>query len=168
MSLDSLPEPTPPPDAERHVRLYRFQWVGVFLLAVFPVLGALGYFGETWADTRAEDGGLAASIRYPDRFRYKELNSLTLQIRNAGESVVDTLTIAQDTALANRFSTVHAIPSFTRAYEVELTAVQPGETRLVVVELQAEEYGRHEGPLTITANGSRTPLRVPLSIVVFP
>lgn len=165
MPVDPQPEPPPPPRTPRRVRLYAFQWFGIALLAVMPLLAALGQLGETWDEATMSGEVLAVSVRWPTRFRYKQLNSITVQVQNVGAATRDTVTVSLDTALANRFSTVRAIPAFARAYEAELTDLRPGESRLVVMELQAEEYGRHAGALTIASGES---LRMPLSIRIFP
>lgn len=165
MAVDALPEPPPAPSAPRRVRLYAFQWFGLALLAVLPLLAALGQLGETWDEATMSGDALDVSVRWPTRFRYKQLNSITVQVRNVGVATRDTVTVSLDTALANRFSTVRAIPAFARAYEAEITDLRPGESRLVVVELQAEEYGSHTGALTIESGEA---LRMPLSIRIFP
>lgn len=165
MPDEHVPEPPPPPRLPRRFTLYPFQWIGFALLAVFPVLAAAGVFGESWQEVRVAGGSLDVAVRFPDRYRYKQLNSVTVQVANAGPRTLDTVTVSLDTALANRFSTVRAIPAFARAYDAEVTGLHPGESRLVVIELQAEEYGRHAGTLTLRADDV---LRVPLSIRIFP
>lgn len=165
MSLDHLPDPPGPPEAPRHVRLYRFQWIGLPLLAIVPILALAGAFGESWRVEEATSASLDATVHYPSRYRYKQLNSIEVWVTNRGAAAVDTLTVALDSALANRFSTVRAIPSFREPWEVELTDVLPGETRLVVIELQGERYGRHVGDLELMGLDT---VAVPLSIRIFP
>lgn len=165
MSEKDLPEPPQLPDAPRHVRVYRYQWVGLVVLTVFPLLAALDVFGEHWTVERMDGVSLEATVRYPDRYRYKQLNSVTVQLTNTSGVTLDTVRVQLDTALANRFSTVTSTPSFDEPYSVPLTGVAPGETRWVVIELQGEEYGRHEGELRIVGGDT---LRLPLSIRIFP
>lgn len=165
MPLDNLPDPPGPPEAPRRVRLYRYQWVGLGLIALLPILALAGAFGETWSTATGRSAALEVEVRYPTAYRYKQLNSLELRIRNTSAATLDTVTVSLDASLATAFSTVRATPAFVRAYETDLIDLRPDEVRLVVIELQAERYGRHEGVLR--AAGPDT-VRIPLSITIFP
>jgi hypothetical protein len=165
MPLETMPEPPSPPDVPRRVRLYRYQWIGVGLLLIMPVLAMTGFFDETWRATEAAGAEFQLAVRYPDRFRYKQLKSMQVRVRNTSTARLDTVTIALDTALANGFSTVRAVPAFSRAYEAELTGIEPGESRLLILELQGETYGGHRG--WIRASRADT-VGLLVSITVFP
>lgn len=162
-------EPQPPhaPDVSRHVHLHPWQWVGVPLLLLIPLLALLGVFGESRATVRAETAQIALELQYATRYRYKTINSLSLDVTNRTGAWLDTVTVEIDTAYVSRFSNVAAIPSFTGAYTIELTAVEPQETRSVRVELQGEHYGRHRGELRATASGADT-ARLQMSTFIFP
>jgi hypothetical protein len=54
----------------------------------------------------------------------------------------------------------------TQAYEVDLDNVLPGETRIVLVEVEAAAYWRHEG--FIEAEASDRIIRVEVRSFVFP
>jgi hypothetical protein len=140
MSIHRTDEPPPPPDAPRRLRLYRFQWAGLALLASLPVMALAGVFGETWKVASARSSVLAVTLKYPDRFRYKQLNQLEVQVENT-------------------------IPPWSQAFELLLTDVRPRETRLALVEIQAERYGMHRGTLSVIAGDTLT---VALSTMIFP
>ena len=165
MPLKDLPEPPSPPSAPRRIRLYRYQWVGLPLLALLPVLALAGVFGVSWTDADASSESLAVDVRYSNRYRYKQLNRIEVRVRNIDVARLDTVTVALDTALAARFSTVRSVPPFVGTYRTELTGLEPGEERLVVIELQAERYGRHEGLLEVIGPDT---VALPLSIFIFP
>ncbi len=165
MPVEELPDPPAPPSLPRRIRLYRYQWVGLGLIVALPVLALAGVFGESWRSEEARGADVEAAVTWPERFRYKQVNSIEVRVRNTSSRVLDTMTVALDTALAGRFSTVRAIPSFTRPYETDLTDLRPGETSLVLVEIQAERYGRHEGTLSVI---HRDTVRIPISIRIFP
>ncbi|HEX6133313.1 MAG TPA: hypothetical protein VFZ24_05105 [Longimicrobiales bacterium] len=164
--VDSLPDPPGAPRTRRHVSLFGFQWVGVAVLAAFPVLALLGVFGERWATVESTGGPLHVNVRYPTVFRYKMLNAIDLDVRNTGTAVIDTITVALDTVYASRFSTITAVPPFSGPYEVELPAVQPRETRRVRIEIQAERYWVHAGTLTVATRTDT--VRVPLRTTIYP
>jgi hypothetical protein len=177
MSIEALPDPPAPPEVERRIRLYGYQWIGLALLAVVPSLAIAGFFGARPTTETVENAGLALSVTYPDRLRYLQFDDIQVRVVNTSDAPLDTLHVALDSALANRFLEVSATPPFERPYELTLTDLAPGETRFAVIALRANEYGRHEGELTLRGGGSSaspTPhasvaaLVVPLAIRVFP
>lgn len=162
---DRLADPPEPPEVERRVRLLPMQWVGIPLLLVPVLLAAFGVFGESWDTATASSATISVDVRWPTRFRYKQLNEVHVWVENRTGGVLDTVTVALDTAYASRFSTVTAIPDFDDAYSLSLVALRPGERRLAVIELQAERYGRHEGRLDVVAGDTA---RLRLHTIVFP
>ncbi|MGH7480624.1 MAG: hypothetical protein ACRELV_00585 [Longimicrobiales bacterium] len=165
MPEHELPEPPPPPDVERRLRLHRHQWIGVPLLALLPILAVAGVFGESWRVEQRANEQLELTLRYPTRYRYKQLNSIELWIRNRSPATIDTVSVAVDTAFGNRFSTVRSIPGFDSPYELSLTRLEPGESRMVVIEIQGEHYGRHSGRLEVHAADT---LGVTMTTFIFP
>lgn len=164
--VDTLPDPPEPPEIRRRLSLYRFQLIGLPFLLAIPLLALFGVFGERWQNVRAEDGVLEASARYPSAFRYKMIDAIELHVRNRGHAVIDTITISLDTVYAGRFSTVTAVPPFTGPFELELTGVEPGASRRVRIEIQAERYWSHSGNLMVAAD--RDTIRMPLTTMVYP
>jgi hypothetical protein len=164
--VDTLPDPPEPPEIRRSLSLYRFQLIGLPFLLAIPLLALFGVFGERWQDVRSSQGVLEVSGRYPAVFRYKMIDAIELHVRNRGDAVIDTITVALDTAYAARFSTITAVPPFTGPFELDLTAVEPGASRRVRIEIQAERYWSHSGHVTVAA-GSDT-IRIPLTTVVYP
>lgn len=161
------PDPPQAPEIDRRFRLYPYQWIGLPLMMLVPVLALFGVFGQSWDTARGATAALELELRYPSRFRYKQLNGMDVYVTNSSGRQLDTVTVSFDTAYINRFSTVTFVPSATGAYEVELTKVEPDERRLIRVELQGEKYWLHRGLIQAWAAGSDT-LRVPVSTVVFP
>lgn len=165
------PEPPPPlrvPDAPRAFRLHRYQWVGIPLLFLVPVLALLGVFGETWERAEADSTDLALEVRYADRYRYKMINAVEAWVENRSGTRLDTVVVAFEEAYVGQFSTLTFIPAPTEPFEVELYGVAPGERRLVWAELQAERYGRHTGTLRAYAVGRADTASVVFSTLVFP
>lgn len=160
-------QPPSPPSTRRRIHLSIPQAVGVGILLLVPILALFGVFGESWAVARGGSGGIELEVRYPDRYRYKQLNEMEVTVRNRTARVIDTLTIRVDPRYLDRFSTVQSIPSQQGLYEVPLVAVQPGEQRRAHIEYQAERYGRHSGALIATDGGADT-ARVQLQTIVFP
>lgn len=134
-------------------------------LAILPLMAGFGLFGERWSTVDARTPSLELSLTYPTRFRYKQLNQLELWVRNTGARTTDTLRVSLDTAFARMFSTITAIPPLDEAYALSLLPIAPGDTRLAIVEIQAERYGRHRGTLRVAGADTAA---IPLTISIFP
>lgn len=164
--VDSLPDPPDPPEIRRRLSLYRFQLLGMPFLLAIPLLALAGVFGEGRRTVSDAQGALTVSVRYPSIFRYKMIDAIELHVRNRGATRLDTVTVALDTAYAGRFSTVTAVPPFTSPFAIDLPHLEPGESRRVRVEMQAEQYWSHSGSLVIAA-GPDT-IAVALTTLVYP
>ena len=105
-------------------------------------------------------------MRYPSVIRYKILDHIEMHVRNRGTAHLDTVIIALDTTYARRFSDVVATPSFDDDFQIPLSQLGAGESRLIRIQLKAERYWRHRGELHVTA-GSDT-VRVLFSTIVYP
>lgn len=152
----------------RRLELHRYQWVGLPLMLLIPVLALFGVFGETWGRADDVSADLALRVEYPTRYRYKQINALEVFVENVSGGPLDTVVVAFDPAYVLRFSTPTFIPAPEVPYEVELLDVQPGEVRLVVAELQGERYGRHRGAVEAYRPGSSDTARVAVSTIIFP
>lgn len=167
-----MSRPLPPvlrtPDRPRRVTLDRLQRIGVPLLSAVPLLALLGAFGESRVRGDEAGAGLSVQVEYSSRYRYKQINTLRVQVENGTSHALDTVVVELDSAYAARFSTLMFIPSARAPFEMELLDLQPGEVAGVWVELQAERYGRHRGDLVVYASGLPDTVRISLSTFVFP
>jgi|SRR5205085_5452315 len=150
---EAFPGPARAPDVARHIALTRKQLIGLPLLAAIPILSLLGVFGEQRSDVHATSRSVAMSIRYPTRFRYRQVQPLDIAVRNTSEQVIDTIQVSLDTAYISRFSSVRIEPAPNTAFVVLVTNVRRGESRLISAELWGERYGRHQGRITAIARG---------------
>lgn len=171
MSPNEVPQPPQPPPFERRLKFPPLQIVGMVYILILPVLAVLGVFGESFASIDASGPTLEMSVDYPSRYRYKMTNPVNVTLRNVSGEVLDTVTVSFDADYIDQFSNVTFTPSVDTVtgneYQVELTDIGPGETRVVTVEIRAERYWRHSG--TITASpGSGEPIEVKISTTVFP
>lgn len=166
--MSEIPHSLQVPDHARRVRLSRYQWVGVGLIILVPLLALFGAFGESSARGQASSAELAIRVDYPTRYRYKQLNTLQVTVQNVSGVAIDTVIVSFDSAYASRFSTIMFIPSAREPFAVELVDLRPGSARLVWAELQAERYGRHQGTIKAYRPGSADTARVPVRTIIFP
>lgn len=150
----------------RRFALTRKQRFGLPFLVAIPILTLFGVFGERQADTRIATADIAASIRYPERFRYRQVQSLDVTVTNLTPNEIDTVSVSLDTAYISRFSSVRIEPAPSRAFVVDLVHLEPGMSRLVSAELWGERYGRQHGVITVATKRDTASARI--STLVFP
>lgn len=161
-------QPPQPPEIGRKLDLPMSQVAVVLLFAAIVMLAAFGFFGETRGTTSSRGStSLELNVDYPARFRYKQINPLQVFVTNRTAALLDTVTVAFDTAYIAPFSNESFTPSAVRAWEVELTGLKPGETRRIEVGLQGERYGRHTGSISAYFTGSDTATAT-VSTIIFP
>jgi hypothetical protein len=151
------PQPPQPPQLDRKFQLHPYQYIAIPLLFLMPVLALLGVFGETVTTKTGSNEDLTVRVEYTSRIRYKMLAPLTVYITNRTDTPLETLTVRFDRAYIEGFSQVTFTPQAQTvdedAYVVELQDVQPGETRVVEGDLQAEKYGEYKGSVMVSADG---------------
>jgi hypothetical protein len=168
LSVVDMPDPSPtrPPAIEPQIGLSWRQKVGVPILLAIPILALFGVFGGHETSAHAKSATLDLTVAYPSRLRYRLMQPLHLTVRNLSAATADTVTVSFDTAYISRFASVKIDPSPKEAYVVDLTQVEPSESRLVSVELWGDAYGNHPG--TIVARHGTDSAIVKLSTFVFP
>lgn len=151
MATANPQSPPAAPEIQPRIRIRAAQAVGMILLAILPVLALLDVFGDSVAEARASGSQLELRVNYPARFRYKTIHPIEVQVINRFDRPLDRVIVKFDENYLSQFSNVQLTPAADKAYEVELRDVQPGEERVISVEIQAERYWRHRGTVTATA-----------------
>lgn len=158
--------PPQPPDVERKVALYRHQKIGMTLLALLPILAFAGAFGESRKTSQAAGGSLDVTVTYPTRLRYSLDERIEVRVMNVGGTVLNRVRVSFDPDYMDGFTSMTAVPGFTRAYEIPLDSMAPGETRIVRVDVTARRYWKRSGIMSVS--GGTTPLRLNLTTLILP
>lgn len=168
---DQPPQPPPPPAFRRRVRIPRLQMAGIALLAALPAAALLGAFGVGDRQASASAGPLQLQVRYADRLRYYMAHPLELRVTNRGSEPLPTVRVSVSAGYLAAFSNVSYEPAprllTAEAAEFELRDLAAGQTQRIVVHLEADAYGRHDGRVT-AAPGGGGPAEIALSTRVFP
>lgn len=163
--------PPQPPPVDRKLQFYLLQAVGIPLMMLIPILALLGVFGEMVHEVTTSNSELEMHVKFPTRFRYKMIDSVTVSLRNNSNQAFKTVHVSFDRAYIESFSTVTFTPSVKHVtgttYVVELTDLQPGETRLILVSIQAEIYGNHQGTINVNPD-SDNGLQASINTFTFP
>ena len=77
-------------------------------------------------------------------------------VTNQGGQPLDTVTISFSRPYLLQFSNLTILPSPERPFDVPVTQLEPGATRLVRAEIQADHYGKHAGWIAATAGTGDT------------
>jgi hypothetical protein len=149
-----------------HVQLTRKQWIGLPVLALVPLLALLGVLGDRERTIAIASPSLGITINYPERMRYRQSELLEISVVNRGQRVLDTVLVSIDTSYLSRFIGVRGTPPPATDFSVPLLGVQPGESRLLSVELTGNRYWRHPATVSATTGPERT--TVAFSTLVFP
>jgi hypothetical protein len=158
--------PPQPPEVHPRLRMRPSERVGVGLLTVLPLLAVLGWFGPTLERASDQAGPLKLEVEYPARLRFHMVEQLVARVTNMGQGPLRQVTLAFDSAYIQAFTEVIFTPEADRAHVVELQQIQPGEARLVSVELKADGYGLNRGEVSAAYGDTR--VAVTLSTWVLP
>src|SRR5881275_2111873 len=104
-------EPPRAPAITRRLALTRKQLIGLPLLAAIPILTLFGVFGEQQSSLHAASRSVDMRVRYPTRFRYRQIQSLEVTVRNTSDQTIDTISVSLDTAYISGFSSVRIDPA---------------------------------------------------------
>ena len=159
-------EPPSPPSIPPKLRLHRNEMIGVPLLFALPVLAVLGIFGPTTERAQAESGAVALSAEYPSRIRYENKARLVVRVENRSDRPLSEVTLKLDPDYIHAFADVAIDPAPGTPYTVPVSNLGPRESRLVSVQLTADDYGPHQGWVALSAGGDEA--TIPLSTFVFP
>jgi hypothetical protein len=159
--------PPSAPEIPRHLAISPVRGSILAALAVIVVLALAGLFGESMGAVADQSADFGLEIEYPTRFRYKQINPVRVYVTNLTARKIDTLSVSFEDGYLDEFSNVSAVPSFSEPWRVDLTGMRPGETRDVIVGLQGEQYGRHEGSIRVFAPNADT-ASAHLSTFIFP
>lgn len=160
------PEPPELPELRRRVSFSRLQFGGLLLLLAIPVLAAFNLFGETRTLAAARGASISVTVDYPSRMRHGSLEVLAVLLTNEAGSPLDTVRVKFDSSYVARFTEPQFLPAESRAFEVELAEIAPGETRRIQVGLRANVYGRHRG--RVAAVHPADSVDVMIGTIVFP
>jgi hypothetical protein len=152
-----IPEPPQPPEYERKLKFYPYQLIGIPLLFLIPILALFGVFGETSTVIQSEANGIELEIHYANRVLFQGLDGTEIHVRNATETVIPALTISIEKAFLDNYSDIAFTPDVEEindvAYILELSDVQPSETRIVTYDSRGKIIGAHRGTVTASYEG---------------
>lgn len=159
-------EPPSPPRIPPKVHLHRSEKLGMPFLFILPVLALMGVFGPKTDVAHGRSGAIEWSAEFPARLRFENADRLIVRIQNRGQVPLPETRLTFDPTYLHAFAAVTFDPAPDTPYSIAIRNVEPGESRLVSVQLTADEYGAHQGWISLSAGGTET--RIELSTFIFP
>src|ERR1700704_2253361 len=117
--------PPPAPSIDPKIELSWKQRIGFPIMLAIPILALFGIFGESRAHAHETSRSLDVTVSYPSRFRYRQVQSMRVSVRNLSAVLADTVKVSFDTAYVARFSSVRFDPATKTAYTVDLIDLKP-------------------------------------------
>lgn len=170
-SENNEPRPPQPPEFQRRLHLYPYQYLLIPLLFLIPVLAILGVFGETIVTQAADNPALSVQVEYSSRTRHKVSAPLKVFVTNQTNDDMTNLNVQFDRDYIDAFLWLSFLPVVTsvtdEAYIVTIEDLPAGQTQAVTVDLKAEKLGAFSG--TVTVEGETIdPISVRLESLLFP
>jgi hypothetical protein len=167
----NVPQPPQPPSVDRKLQLYPYQYIGIPLLILIPILALFGVFNETYSTATGSSADFELQVKYPVRGLYNMPHTIEVTIRNKSEQVVPSLSLSFDKNYMDAFKQIVFLPDdltiTDQGYTVNLTNVQSGEMRVVTVSVEPDRYWQHWGSVTVIADGAES-AKVQLESFIFP
>lgn len=155
------------PQVKSRIRLWPYQWPGVIILLLIPILALFGIFGVTTKTVTETNNGIKAFIEYPTKLRHGQNHSIRVELTNMSNRALSDLVAKFNPDYIHRFSNVSFVPEPRQAYQVEVGGLAAGESRTVLVEFTADRYGYHNGQVTVSSGGTEL-LTSNVKTLVFP
>jgi hypothetical protein len=173
MSIEAQQTQSPSklPPYQRRIMLYPFQWVGLILLLLIPLVALAGVFDRREQTVETSSGDLRLEVTFLTHNRFKMPGDVSITVENQGTAPLDTITVTISRDYIDTFADINIAPQVNSIdaenYVVQLSDLQPGQAQVVEFEYLGEKYGAHSG--TITAQAGNGPvLQVNIETFVFP
>lgn len=159
-------EPPELPELRRRLRFGAWQMLGLGALFLIPLLALFKVFGQGDALVTGRSRALELTVEYPPRLRHGTSEVIVAVVRNSSGALLDTVTVIFDSSYVSGVAEPRFTPPVTRAFELDMEDVRPGESRRIELAFYAEEYWWHRGEI-LAVHGGDT-VRVNVQTFVFP
>ena len=149
------PDPPSAPEIQRRVSFNGAQLAGLVFIAAVPVLAVTGLFGISRRTVTGTSEQVTVTVDYPVTQRFKVRQPFVIDVANTGTAPLASVEVRLDTAYVSAFSDVAFTPGPDVIDEGDLVftlqALEPGTTRRIKAEMQAQIAWQHGGQLSWTS-----------------
>jgi hypothetical protein len=154
------------PVVSSNIQTWRFQWIGIPLLIMIPILSLLGVFDRGTNIKKIEGHDFKAKIEFPGKLRDGEVEYIRIEVTNTSSKQLDKISAGLNREYFAKFSDVTFFPEANDIYEVELKEIPSGQSRYIDIKVKAREFGTYKGELKLTTKNSS--FKISLTTFVFP
>lgn len=155
------------PEFQPKIKLWRYQWIGIPLLLLIPILALLNVFGVQHENISYTGNGVEINGKYPVKMRYGQEEFLRLEIKNGSKQDLKGTRVIVDKSYVERFDGAEFSPDVTENYSVNLGTLKRGETKIFSLKLKAGKGGTYDGGLTVMSQNKQL-YRTDVETVIYP
>lgn len=145
------PELPKAPSIDRRIHFHPPMIAGLVMVGLLPVLALFGLFGIGRLEASGATESVSVSVDYPRVQRLKVRQPLRLVVTNETDSVLPSVELLLSRSYVQSFADVAFTPGPDEVggthYRFEMTEIEPGGSRVVSGEMQAQEYWHQPGSL---------------------
>ena len=161
------PRPPQPPRIKRELRKNPKRLISIVPMLVVVALALAGWLGERTETRVTQNESLALKVEYPKVLRFSQYGRVKVTVSNNGDQPTAPAVITFDQAFFSRFSDMRFVPAEQYPLQVPIGGLEPGTTRLLVVDLKADKRGANSGWISLSI-GNAEVLRATLSTTILP
>lgn len=168
---DDMHKPSQIEPIKARFLMYPYQWIGLPLLLLIPVLALFGLFDRNETSVTRHSDTLTLTVESFTLNRYKMSGFVAVTVENTGTTPLDEVTVSVNRAYIEAFSDVSVSPPITHItdeqYVFVLPALEAGQTHTVDIQLVADRYGVHNGTVEAQISTGET-VQVSVQTLVLP
>lgn len=137
------------PPRKPKLKMWHYQWIGIPIIILIPVMALLGVFGEQTTKVQLSGEGLEASLEYPQKLRFGQDEFIRLEVSNTTSRALTNVTISFDKSYIEKFAEKSFTPEVQANYEMKNVEIPANETKTFEVRVKAGDSGSHSGEIKI-------------------
>ena len=155
------------PQLRPHLRMWKYQWIGIPLILIMPILAIMGVFGREIKNLNITGGGITAQIEYPSKIRYGQEEFIRVELTNDSSKTMRDVSVSFDKNYIQKFDGSEFKPQADINYFVKAGDISPGNKKILEVKLKAGERGSNSGKIIISSRNKEI-ISEELNTFIFP
>jgi hypothetical protein len=151
--------------------MYPYQWIGLPLLLLIPILALFGVFDRNETSVTQQSDALTLNVESFTLNRYKMSGYIAVTVENTGDVPLSEVTVSVSRSYIEAFADVSTSPPITHItdeqYVFVLPALEAGQTHTIDIQFLADRYGVHKGTVEAQINAGET-VQVAVQTLVLP
>jgi hypothetical protein len=168
---ESIPKPPQPPEFKPRLQFYPFQYAGMALIFLLPILALLNVFSSHTDTTSASGNNLRLEVTYPSRILHDLHTQVEIRVENTADQPLSDVVLRIEKSYGEMIGGDSISPSVTSItedfYEVALPDFSPGESQLVTISGYSDGARLYTGTIEARVSGA-SDVSLHVESIVFP